>query len=311
MLIILVGLPSVGKSTFSERVGHILSDKYNYDVFIVGTDMIREGFPKWKPDYENFISNMFYQLVENSLKNNYLTIVDDTNYYNSKRRDLIKIAKRLGKKYIIIYLYASIDTIIKRNINRGEKVPKDVIIDMYKKLDKPGIKYKWDRPHIILNTEKDIDYDNVVNRIINILSYEDRGDTNTDNIGDIGNTDNNGSNNKNNNSDNNNDNINDSINSTSNNINNKIITNKYNNNNKKNKYGNNPLLDIDKITRKIVGEYIKNTKLENRTIKRIIKIRKEYLKNCKKGNLNNICSLDIESDFKNYMANKLKDNKKE
>lgn len=95
MLIILTGLPGVGKSTFSKNLAKILS-KNNIDVIVLGSDLIRESFPVWKEKYEEFIKKSTYRLIDSALKN-YWVIVDDTNYYNSMRRDLINIAKNTTK----------------------------------------------------------------------------------------------------------------------------------------------------------------------------------------------------------------------
>ena len=97
MLIILTGLPGVGKSTFSKNLAKTLS-RYNIDVIVLGSDLIRESFPIWKETYEEFIRKATYSLIDNALKH-YWVIVDDTNYYNSMRRDLINIAKKCANIY--------------------------------------------------------------------------------------------------------------------------------------------------------------------------------------------------------------------
>lgn len=164
MLIILTGLPGVGKSTFSKNLAKILS-KNNIDVIVLGSDLIRESFPVWKEKYEEFIKKSTYRLIDSALKN-YWVIVDDTNYYNSMRRDLINIAKKYNKNYAIIYLKASLDVLIRRNIERGEKIPNEVIKKMYEKFDEPGKKYKWDEPFLIIDTTKDIDFNEIAKKLI-------------------------------------------------------------------------------------------------------------------------------------------------
>jgi len=164
MLIILTGLPGVGKSTFSKNLAKILS-KHDIDVIILGSDLIRESFPVWKEKYEEFIRKATYGLIDSALKN-YWIIVDDTNYYNSMRRDLINIAKKHNKNYAIIYLKAPLDILIKRNIERGEKIPNEVIKKMYEKFDEPGKKYKWDEPFLVIDTTKDINFDEISKKLI-------------------------------------------------------------------------------------------------------------------------------------------------
>ena len=164
MLIILTGLPGAGKSTFSKNLAEILS-KNNIDVIVLGSDLIRESFPIWKEKYEEFIRKSTYSLIGSAL-NDYWVIVDDTNYYNSMRRDLINIAKKYNKNYAIIYLKAPLDVLIKRNIERGEKIPNEVIKKMYEKFDEPGKKYKWDEPFLIIDTTKDINFEEIAKRLI-------------------------------------------------------------------------------------------------------------------------------------------------
>ncbi|MCQ6253874.1 L-seryl-tRNA(Sec) kinase [Methanocaldococcus sp.] len=164
MLIILVGLPSVGKSTFSKNLAKILS-KYNIDVIVLGSDLVRESFPKWKEQYEEFIKRTTQLLIDEALKK-YWVIVDDTNYYNSMRRDLINLAKKYNKNYAIIYLKAPLNILIKRNVERGEKIPNEVIKKMYEKFDEPGKKYKWDEPFLTIDTTKNFDLEDIAKKLI-------------------------------------------------------------------------------------------------------------------------------------------------
>nr|WP_258559128.1 L-seryl-tRNA(Sec) kinase [Methanococcus maripaludis] len=167
MLIILTGLPSVGKSTFSKAFSKKMAEK-NIDNIILGTDLIRESFPVWKESYEEFIRDSNNYLIKEALKNNFSVIVDDTNYYNSKRRDLMNIAKECGINYVTIYLKAPLDLLLKRNIERGKKIPNEVIKNMYEKFDIPGTKYTWDLPDIIVDTTEKINHDEILNEILKI-----------------------------------------------------------------------------------------------------------------------------------------------
>jgi O-phosphoseryl-tRNA(Sec) kinase len=250
MLIILTGLPSAGKSTFSKNLAKILS-RYNIDVIVLGSDLIRESFPIWKETYEEFIRKASYGLIDSALKH-YWVIVDDTNYYNSKRRDLINIAKKNRKHYVIIYLKAPLELLLKRNIERGAKIPNEVIINMFNKFDSPGGKYSWDKPDITIDTTKDIDYNTIVNKIINKIKEPFK------NIEDVEN---------------------------------KEISKKEN-----------ILNEIDKITRRIMGEYIRNNKLDKNEIKKISELRRNYLKEVKnKIDMDNYNIKNIEKEFRKLL----------
>ncbi|ACX72513.1 L-seryl-tRNA(Sec) kinase [Methanocaldococcus vulcanius M7] len=229
MLIILTGLPSVGKSTFSKKLAEILN-KLGIDVIVLGSDMLRESFPAWRESYEEFIRKNTLYLIENALKE-YWVIVDDTNYYNSMRRDLINIAKKNEKNYAIIYLRAPLNTLLQRNVKRGEKIPNEVIVEMYKKFDEPGRKYRWDEPFLTVDTTKEIDYYEIAMRLIEKSKKKDEK-------------------------------VRDRVENS--------ISKDYS-----------IINEIDKETRKIVGEYIKRIKPKNKEIDRIIKLRKRFIKNLK------------------------------
>lgn len=167
MLIILTGLPSVGKSTFSKAISKKMAEK-NIDNIILGTDLIRESFPVWKESYEEFIRDSNSYLIKKALGNNFNVIVDDTNYYNSKRRDLMNIAKECNVNYVTIYLKAPLNLLLKRNIERGHKIPNEVITNMYEKFDTPGTKYAWDLPDITIDTTEKIDHEKILSQILEI-----------------------------------------------------------------------------------------------------------------------------------------------
>ncbi|ABR54705.1 Chromatin associated protein KTI12 [Methanococcus vannielii SB] len=171
MIIILTGLPSVGKSTFSKTISKKMSEK-NMDNIILGTDLLRESFPIWKESYEKYIRDSNTYLIKKALENKFSVIVDDTNYYNSKRRDLINIAKSYDTVYITIYLKAPLNILLTRNVQRGQKIPNEVIKDMYEKFDTPGSKYSWDLPDIEIDTMKKINYDEILNEILKISKFK-------------------------------------------------------------------------------------------------------------------------------------------
>ncbi|NPA62472.1 MAG: L-seryl-tRNA(Sec) kinase [Methanococci archaeon] len=248
MLIILTGLPSVGKSTFSKKLAEILN-KLGIDVIVLGSDMLRESFPVWKESYEEFIRKNTLYLIENALKE-YWVIVDDTNYYNSMRRDLINIARKNKKNYAIIYLKAPLNTLLQRNVKRGEKIPNEVILEMYKKFDEPGRKYRWDEPFLTVDTTKEIDYYRIAR---DLIEKSKKTVDREENIGSECCS---------------------------------VIN------------------EIDKETRKIVGEYIKRIKPENKEIEHIVKLRKRFIKHLKNEKYKDIDVSKAIMEFKRLLEEK-------
>ncbi|HIP84267.1 MAG TPA: L-seryl-tRNA(Sec) kinase [Methanothermococcus okinawensis] len=249
MLIILVGLPSVGKSTFARRLSKELYLR-GVDNVVIGSDVIRECFPVWKREYESYIREATYQLIDRALREFYV-IVDDTNYYNSKRRDLINIAKRRNKDYRIIYLKAPLEVILERNKRRGEKVPNELIVEMYRKFDEPGKRYTWDKPEIVIDTSKEIDFNRVIDTILNRSTRKSRNEK------DRGEND--------------------------------LRSKTWNR--------------IDKITREVVGEYIRSRSIDKKDIKVILELRKKFLKNLRSKDLEEIDEEELKKDFKRFLDN--------
>ncbi|HID47727.1 MAG TPA: L-seryl-tRNA(Sec) kinase [Methanococcaceae archaeon] len=249
MLIILVGLPSVGKSTFARRLSKELYLR-GVDNVVIGSDVIRECFPVWKREYESYIREATYQLIDRALREFYV-IVDDTNYYNSKRRDLINIAKRRNKDYRIIYLKAPLEVILERNKRRGEKVPNELIVEMYRKFDEPGKRYTWDKPEIVIDTSKEIDFNRVIDTILNRSTRKSRNEK------DRGEND--------------------------------LRSKTWNR--------------IDKITREVVGEYIRSRSIDKKDIKVILEFRKKFLKNLRSKDLEEIDEEELKKDFKRFLDN--------
>ncbi|MCS3900925.1 L-seryl-tRNA(Sec) kinase [Methanococcus voltae] len=275
MLIMLVGLPSVGKSTFSKNLSKKLSEK-NFDNIILGTDLIRESFPVWKEKYEDYIKKMNNYLISEALNEGFTVIIDDTNYYNSKRRDLMHMANSKNKNCISIYLKAPLDVLLTRNIARGAKIPNSVIEDMYSKFDEMGTKYKWDKPDLEINTHRDdINFEEVANKIIELNNIKTKNKE----------------------------------------LEKDVKKDNYSSNNNKNIDDIDELLKefknrVDVETRHVMGEFIKNNKnLSKNTIKELSNYRKNYIKNIKK-----IVDIEIKeynSDLDDYALKYLEEFKKE
>ena len=182
-LIILVGLPASGKSTFAFKLKQILELKFQNKVKIIDPDKIRdEAFPN-SFDFKNEpkIREKNIELIENSLRKGEIVISDDLNYYSSMRHDLKLVADSLNTKFYIIHISTSINLCLKRNEERGTPIPSKVIEKIYKKFDNFN-KYKWDTPfeaYEITHISEIVQFaENLSNKInLNLQELKERKDS--------------------------------------------------------------------------------------------------------------------------------------
>ncbi len=167
-LLIFCGVPCSGKSTLAQRVADELENEYNYSTVTVASDAFRRMVStyqrKFEPDLEQFVRGATYRTIQEALGCGLIVISDDINYYRSIRRHLKRIADRAKSDYAIIYVNTPLEVALKWNKKRGEHVPNSVIEEVYYKLDKPGEKYRWDTPLLVLDPSKD-DLENLVKRV--------------------------------------------------------------------------------------------------------------------------------------------------
>ena len=146
-LIILVGLPASGKSTFAFKLKEIFESNFQKKVKIIDPDVIRDKtFPN-SFDFKNEpkIREKNIQLVKKHLTKGEIVISDDLNYYSSMRHDLKLIAEGFSIKFYIIHISTSLNLCLKRNEERGKPIPNVVIETICNKFDNFN-KYKWDTP---------------------------------------------------------------------------------------------------------------------------------------------------------------------
>ena len=147
-LIILVGLPASGKSTFAFKLKEDLELKFQNKVKVIDPDIIRGNIFPNSFDFKNEpqIREKNIQAVRKHLIQGYIVISDDLNYYSSMRHDLKIIADSLNIKFYIIHISTPLRLCVKRNEERGKPIPNEVIENIYNKFDNFN-KYKWDTPY--------------------------------------------------------------------------------------------------------------------------------------------------------------------
>lgn len=110
IIIILVGIPHSGKTTFSKY----LQEKYNYK--IVSTDNIKRRIYK---DSKYNVKHLFeIQKIEleTLMKKNCLIVADSNNSKKTYRNDIIKLANKYNYKYYSIYIESCLEDVKERLI---------------------------------------------------------------------------------------------------------------------------------------------------------------------------------------------------
>ena len=150
-LIILVGIPGSGKSTYAKDY-----IKKNPDTLHLSSDKIREelwGSESVQGDPSEVFSIMQSRAVE-ALKNGTDVIYDATNINRKDRSHIIDICPRFAQIEARI-IWASIETCIRRDAERKRTVGKSVIDMMLKRFQPPFYDEGFDDIKIILPDEFD------------------------------------------------------------------------------------------------------------------------------------------------------------
>jgi tRNA uridine 5-carbamoylmethylation protein Kti12 len=144
-LMVICGLPAAGKTALASAVKKAL----NSDVEIVTSDMWRDEayYTDWRPEKEGPVRNISLKLVQKLIKQGKSVIHDDTNYYQSMRHDLFRIALEKRCCFTIIHVTTSLETAIQWDRQRKHSnINQDIIRNIAKRFDSPGGRYLWDYP---------------------------------------------------------------------------------------------------------------------------------------------------------------------
>ena len=163
-LVCLTGLPASGKSTFAYKLKSKLENKFhNYCVSIIDPDVIRKKITPDKFDYkiEQEVRKKNLGLVKNALKDGFIVISDDLNYYTSMRHDLKEIAEVMNINFLIIHISTPLEICLKWNEMRGKPIPNKIIENINKKFDNFG-KYSWDNPFASFDLSRTENLDNLI-----------------------------------------------------------------------------------------------------------------------------------------------------
>ncbi|MFX0018095.1 MAG: AAA family ATPase [Promethearchaeota archaeon] len=170
-LLILVGLPSSGKTTIAQILKDLIEKKYkNFQVKIVDPDKIRNSISpnKFNHQKEQLVREISLNDIRTGLDQGFIVISDDLNYYTSMRHDLKQIAEEKNIRYFILHIATPLEICIKWNKQRGEPIPQDVIYKINEKFDSFH-NYNWDNPIQIIDPSKFNVLEDAIGKLLNVF----------------------------------------------------------------------------------------------------------------------------------------------
>lgn len=143
-MIITVGLPGSGKTTFANNLVALeLKDNISPSLIVTRDNLRTMAFnnvfiPKVT---EQKIVTMRNDLIRGALKRQQNVIVADTNLSRSGNKELVKIAKQFGSNVRFEYFDTHVDEcVVRDSLREGfSKVGKDIIYNMHNKYCKNGL----------------------------------------------------------------------------------------------------------------------------------------------------------------------------
>lgn len=162
-LILLVGIPGSGKTTFAEKY-----IKENPNTIHLSSDKIREEL--WGNEATQGDNNEVFSLMQSrtidALNNGQSVVYDATNITRKDRSYIISLCPKFAKIECCV-VWAPIETCVERDAARKRTVGKEVIDRMLKRFQAPYYDEGIDEIKVVWNTPDDFNQETYVNNLIN------------------------------------------------------------------------------------------------------------------------------------------------
>lgn len=151
-LIMMMGLPGAGKSTYAKNI--ILVDGKPK---IHSSDKLREEL-YGNEDTQEHNNDLFVELhrrIKEDLRNGIDVIYDATNINKKRRKAFLAELKNIPCHHVCVLVMTPYDRCIQLNNSRKRKVPEDVIKRMVMNWQPPEYSEGWDNIIFVFNKDKD------------------------------------------------------------------------------------------------------------------------------------------------------------
>lgn len=148
-IVVLIGLPAAGKTTFSQKIVKRLSSNskchtINYDALI--KNHTKDHYKQSRKSVLDSVESLIMGLRSKTAPCKQLIIVDDNMYYRSMRHEYYKLAKSFQLSFLQVFIDIDVNMALIRNARRNTKLPDKVIQDMASKIEVPDSHQNhWER----------------------------------------------------------------------------------------------------------------------------------------------------------------------
>lgn len=142
-LVLLIGLPAAGKTTFCNKFEQWLNSKlYNIKIYHFDEYLDNDDYRNSRSKIIDLIKTYIENFQKNNDNNPLLLILDDNMMYKSMRNLYLKLAKELEISYANIFFKIDLEVAIERNDHRNKSVPSNILLKVNEVLDPPHDAYQ-------------------------------------------------------------------------------------------------------------------------------------------------------------------------